>query len=104
MALSVLVYVEIGAVAYANATNWLFDITMPNYCVFGALFNLKLTHIYVKRCSQLAEAVDLTTLCELLDRNNETNPCCPGELPNVVDCCFTNIMYDFLWITLPKFA
>ena len=92
------------AVAYANATEWLFDITMPSYCVLKALNNLKRMHHSVKRCSQLAEAVDLTTLCELLDRNNETNPCCPGELPNVVDCCFTNITYDFLWITLPSFA
>ena len=66
-----------------EALEQLFLVTLSNFCFYKAVQLLSVKHQLSSTCSQMDKYVDRTTFCKMLDRNNQTNPCCPGELPNV---------------------
>jgi len=83
LAVFILKIPELGTVSIGEALEWLFYVTLPNFCFSIALQDLSVKHQVSKVCSELDEYVDRTMFCELIGRNNQTNPCCPGE-PNVI--------------------
>jgi len=70
---------ELGTVSIGEALEWLFYVTLPNFCFSKALQDLSVKHQISKVCSELDEYVDRTEFCELIGRNDQSNPCCPGK-------------------------
>ena len=68
-----------------DALEWVFYAIFPIFCIIKALQDLLIKHQLSSTCSQIDEDsnVDRTTFCEMLHNNNQTNPCCPGELQDV---------------------
>ena len=84
LAVFILKVPELGTASIGESLEWLFYVTLPNFCFSKALQDLSLNHQLSKICSELDEYVDRTEFCEQIGGKDRTNPCCPGELSNVI--------------------
>jgi len=84
LAVFILKVPELGTASIGESLEWLFYVTLPNFCFSIALQDLSLKHQLSEACNKLDEYGNLTEFCELIGSNDQTNPCCPGELPNVI--------------------
>jgi len=73
-----------GTEIIGEALEWLFYVTLPNLCLDKVLRDLPTKHLHDSICSQIDEYGDRTTFCKQISQKNQTNPCCPGKLQNVI--------------------
>jgi len=70
----------LGTESIGTTLEWVFYVTLPNFCFGKALQDLFIKHQFASICSQIDEYVDRVTFCKMVRQQNETNHCCSGEL------------------------
>jgi len=81
LAVFILKIPELGTESIGDALEWVFYVTLPNFCFSKALQDLHIKHQIASICSEIP---DLTLFCDLMHKNNRTNPCCPGEMQDPI--------------------
>jgi len=86
LAIFVLKLPDLGTESIGDALEWVFYVTLPNFCFSKALQDMLLKHQYASICSQIGKFIDRATFCKMMLKQNQTltNICCPGELQNVI--------------------
>jgi len=75
---------ELGKEHVAHTLEWVFYVALPNFCFSKSLQDLHTKYTYSTTCSQIDEIIDRTTFCAGVRSKNMTNPCCPGELQDII--------------------
>lgn len=75
----VLVYIcrmpGVQAVSAADALEWIFYVTLPNYCFSGGIQSLYENYMNFDLC----DSDQMKLMCRSLVGTNITNLCCPGN-------------------------
>ena len=74
LAVFILTIPGLGTEDIGKTLEWVFYVTLPNFCFSKALQDLLYMHRFTALCGRIGER-----LCDLYRGSNETNPCCPGE-------------------------
>jgi len=94
LAIMILQIPALGTKDVGDAVEWLVFAVLPNFCFSKALMDLLTKYTYLNACSQIDEHIDRTTFCQLMRSRNTPNPCCQGELQDVISFKFVDRALD----------
>ena len=74
LAVFILTIPGLGTEDIGKTLEWVFYVTLPNFCFSKALQDLLNMHQFTAMCGHIGEGV-----CDHHRGSKETHPCCPGE-------------------------
>ena len=71
---------QLGTMDIGNRLEWFFYTLLPNFCFTKALQDVFDNYQYAKVCEAIGEKSDRNLFCQMVEKQNKINFCCPSKL------------------------